>query len=70
MLSKSADMPGIPRREPLRTVTQFLHRVICRHKESVTQYEPGRMYLRCLDCGFETPGFEIEITDKGFPTLD
>jgi len=31
----------------------------------LTQHEPGRKFLRCVDCGHETPGFIIR---KSLPT--
>jgi hypothetical protein len=27
--------------------------------ESVLQHEPTRMYLRCMSCGYETPGWDV-----------
>jgi hypothetical protein len=27
--------------------------------ESVLQHEPTRLYLRCMSCGYETPGWEV-----------
>jgi len=45
----------------LMGVLTRLQRLLCslHGHTSLLQFEPGRMYLVCASCGYETPGWEI-----------
>ena len=40
-----------------------LRRLICalRGHESYLQFEKNRLYLRCVGCGHETPGWTVDV---------
>jgi hypothetical protein len=41
----------------------WVRRFICliRGHEDYLQFEPGRLYLQCISCGYESPGWTIDI---------
>jgi hypothetical protein len=36
-----------------------LYQQICRHSNMLMHYSPDRLCLKCHDCGYETPGWEV-----------
>lgn len=44
---------------PEHPFLQWLGRILCKSHDYLTQYDDNRIYLRCLNCGHETPGWEV-----------
>lgn len=39
---------------------KLYHRFICRKMDSVMSFEDGRVFLKCMHCGVETPGWQVK----------
>jgi hypothetical protein len=44
------------------TVVTWVHTLVCglQGHENLLQFARGRMYLKCVSCGHESPGWEIK----------
>lgn len=53
-----------PAMEPIGLLERLLRRIQCticglHGHDSVLQYEGTRMFLRCMSCGYESPGWDV-----------
>ena len=53
------ETPGVVAR-----VLGLIQRLACglHGHDAVLQYERRRMFLRCMSCGYETPGWDVPVT--------
>jgi hypothetical protein len=49
----------------LNAVVEWVRHTICalRGHDALLQFERGRMYLKCVSCGYESPGWTIKNRD-------
>jgi hypothetical protein len=49
----------------LTFLIQVLNQTLCIH-DFHKQHAPGRIYLRCVNCQYETEGWRIERSDRNY----
>lgn len=50
-------------------VVTWMHTLVCglQGHDNLLQFARGRMYLKCVSCGHESPGWEIKDRSAGQP---
>jgi hypothetical protein len=63
-LTRGSFVPGeasAPRTGPFEWLLRKLQRAVCslHGHDAILQYEHTRIFLRCMSCGYETPGWDV-----------